>query len=253
MAAGMIEPDRPTQVTATTIWDDAGRLLTANAGLIFAIAGALLFLPAAIEARFFPSPPPPLSLAASEVAEWNFQMRLYLESNWWWMLISTTCYLVGTLALYLLLLSPRITVGAALGRAFSLLAFYVLLALMAGLVVAAGLMLFVVPGIYLFGKLVLSTPILALETPRAPITALRLSWRRTRRPWWTAGLLILIAFTAFLIGVAINVGLGTAILLLAGQTGIGALLLALVQAFTSTLVAVMVIVVTAALYRATPA
>ncbi len=249
----MTDPVRPTPVTANSIWDDAGRMLAGNAGLIAAIAGALLFLPAVIEARFFPSPLPPLSLAASEVAEWNFQMRLYLESNWWWMLISTTSYLVGTLSLYLLLLSPRITVGAALGRAFSMLAFYVLLALMAGLVIGAGLLLFIVPGIYLAGKLVLSTPILALEAPHAPLTAMRLSWRRTTRPWWTAGILIMIALTALLVGLAINIGLGTVIILLAGQTGIGALLLALVQSFTSTLVAVLIIVVTAAIYRATPA
>jgi len=249
----MTDPDRQTPVTANTIWEDAGRLLTANAGLIFAIAGALLFLPGVIEARFFPPPPLPLSLAQSEVAEWNFQMRLYFESNWWWMLVFTTPYLVGTLALYLLMLSSRITVGAALGRAFAILTFYILLALMAGFVVGAGLMLFIVPGIYLFGKLALATPILALETPYAPLTALRLSWQRTRRPWWTAGILILIALTAFLVGLAINVGLGTVIMLLAGQTGIGALLLALVQSFASTLVAVLVIVVTAAIYRATPA
>lgn len=249
----MNEPARPAQLTANSIWEDAGRMLTANAGLIFAIAGAFLFLPAAIEARFFPPPPPPLSLANSQVAEWNFQMGLYLESNWWWMLISTTCYLVGTLALYLLLLSPRITVGSALGRAFSILAFYVLLALMAGFVVAAGLMLLIVPGIYLFGRLVLSTPILALEAPHAPLTAMRLSWRRTTRPWWTAGILVMIALTALLVGLAINIGLGTVILLLAGPQGLGALLQALVQSFTSTLVAVLIIAVTAALYRATPA
>ena len=228
-------------------------MLAANAGLVAAIAGALLFLPAAVEARFFPSPLPPLSLSQPEVAEWQFQMARYLESNWWWVLISTTSYLLGTLSLYLLLLSPGITVGAALGRSFSILTFYVLLALMVGAVVGAGLMLLIIPGIYLFGKLVLSTPILAKEAPHAPLTALRLSWRRTTRPWWTAGILILIALTALLVGVAIKVGLGTVIMLLAGPTGIGALLLALVQAFATTLVAVLVIAATAAIYRATPA
>lgn len=251
MAVAMTDPARPAP-TANAIWDDVGRMLTANAGLIAAIAGALLFLPAVIEARFFPSPLPPLTLAPADVAEWQFQMRLYFEANWWWMLLSTTCYLVGTLSLYLLLLSPRITVGAALGRAFSLLAFYVLLAIMAGFLVGLGLLLFIVPGIYLFGRLVLSTPILAMEAPHAPLTAMRLSWRRTTRPWWTAGVLILIAVTAFLVGLAINLGLGTAIMLLAGPEGIGALLLALVQSLTGTAVAVLIIVTTAAIYRATP-
>lgn len=249
----MTDPVRPAAVTAASIWDDAGRMLTANAGLIAAIAGALLFLPAVIEARFFPPPPPPLALGQADVAEWNFQMRLYLQSNWWWMLISTTSYLVGTLSLYLLLLREHITVGAALGRAFAILTFYILLAIMAGLAVFAGLMLLIVPGIYLFGRLALSTPILAMEAPNSPWTAMRLSWRRTARPWWTAGVLIMIALTAMFVGLAINFGLGTMILLLAGPQGIGALLLAMVQAFTSTLLALMVIVVTAAIYKATPA
>jgi hypothetical protein len=252
MDPAMNDPVRPPSASANTIWEDAGRMLAANAGLVAAIAGVFLFLPGLIEARFFPSPPPPLTFGASDVAEWQFQMNRYLEANWWWVLISTTSYLVGTLALYLLLLTPRITVGAALGRALVILPFYMLLALMAGFVVGCGLLLLIVPGIYLFGRLILSTPILAIEVPAAPLTAMRQSWRRTTRPWWTAGVLMLIVFTALLVALAINFGLGTAILLLAGPQGIGGLLLAAVQALTGTLVTVLVIVVTAALYRATP-
>lgn len=249
MKRAMNDP-RPVPATYASVWEDAGRMLSANAALITAVAGVFLFLPAAIEARFFAPPPLRLFSSSAEFAEWQFLMDIYFRANWWWMLVSSTALFAGIIALYLLLLTPRITVGSAVARAFVILPFYIVLALMVGLATALGLALLIVPGIYLLGRLVLSTPIMIAETPNAPVTAIRRSWARSTRPWWTAGLVMVVYLVAAAVTLAIRIGLGTVILLLAGPAGIGGILLALLQALMATVVAVLVILVTAALYRA---
>lgn len=237
------------QPTFANVWEDAGRMLAANAGLLAAIAGVFLFLPAAIEARYYAAPALPIGSSAAEMADWQFLMGAYIRANWWWILLSSTAYFVGIVALYLLLLTPRITVGAAVAKAFGIMPLYIILAFIVGLAVFGGTMLLIVPGIFLMGKLVLSTPIMVAETPRSPFAAIRLSWARSTRPWWTAGLVILVYFAAAFVTLAIRIGLGTVILLLLGPDGVGGLLLALLQALMATAVAVLVILVTAALYR----
>lgn len=235
----------------SAVWADAKRMLVANAGLLAAIAGVFLFLPAVIEMRYFPPPPFPGFLPGAELTAWQGEMRVYIRANWLWMLASSTLYFIGIISTYLLLLAqPRMTVAAAVVRSFWIMPFYLILSLIVSLVVGFGFMLLIVPGIFLLGRLLLSTPILLAEAQRAPITAIRESWTRSAgRSWLIAGLVLIVYFASGLVSVAIRVGLGTVILLLLGPAGVGALLLAILQAALMSLFAVVTIVLTAAIYR----
>jgi hypothetical protein len=247
----MNTPRPPVTFSYSAVWADAMRMLAANAGLIAAIAGAFLFLPGVIEARFFPPPPFPGFLPGADVTGWQGEMRVYFRANWLWMLLSTTLYFAGIIATYLLLLAqPRITVGAAVARSMWIMPFYLVLSFIVSLAVGFGFLLLIVPGIFLLGRLLLSTPILLVETPRAPITAIRESWTRSAGTGWLiAGLVLIVYFASGLASVAVRVGLGTIILLLLGPNGVGGLLLAIVHAAVTSLLVVLIIVLTAAIYR----
>jgi hypothetical protein len=60
----------PAPISYSAVWADAGRMLLANAGLLTAIAGVFLFLPAVLEARYFPPPE-----GSANLNEWIAQMR----------------------------------------------------------------------------------------------------------------------------------------------------------------------------------
>jgi hypothetical protein len=234
----------------SAVWADAGRMLLANAGLLTAIAGVFLFLPAVLEARYFPPPE-----GSATLSEWLAQMREHGRTNGLWLLLSTAATLVGVIAVYLLLMaSPRLTVAGALARSISIIPFYLVLNAVLTIAVVLGLFLLIIPGIFLIGRFALATPILINETPRAPLTAMRRSWHRsTGRAWAIAGLLLSIYLVAVLASFAVEVGLGTVILLAFGPGGLGALLLAFVQGLVLTAMTVLVILLLTALYRAVTA
>jgi len=246
----MSDPQRPpASFSLSAVWEDAGRMLAANASLITAIAGAFLFLPAVAEARFFP-PPSDWTTAA----EWVAAMSEHVGRNWPWLLLTMAMTLTGIIALYLLLLAtPRLTVANAVSRAVTILPFYVVLTLVLSMVVGLGFAFFIVPGIFLLGKLALATPIMIAETPRAPFTALQRAWERSSgRAWSIAALVVLVYLVAMLVSFAVRVGFGTVVLFALGNEGIGALLLALLQGLVVTAVTVLLVVVIAAAYRALP-
>ncbi len=221
-------------------------MLAANAGLLAAIAGVFLFLPAVMEARFFPPPEGWTSLR-----EWFQLTQQHVLANWPWMLLSTLFNLVGVIAIYLLLLpGPRLTVGSAVVRALAILPFYWVLQLVVGLAWAIGFLLLIVPFFYLLGKLVLAAPILIAETPRAPLRAIERSWRLSAgRSWAIAGLVVMIYAVALIFSMAVRIGFGIVILWNLGNKGVGGLLLSILQGFVVATVTVIFVVVVAAIYR----
>lgn len=237
----------PTPLSYSAIWADAAGMLGANRGLLTAIAGVFLFLPAVLEARFFPPPE-----GWTTIAQWVALMQEHSARHWPWMLLSMMLNLVGVTAIYLLLLaSPRLTVGRAVVHALAILPFYFLMQLVVNLALGAGLMLFIVPFFFLLGKLVLAAPILVAETQRAPFTAIQLAWKRSEgRAWAIAGLWVLVYAAALIVSLAVRVGLGIMVLLLLGRDGLGGLLLALLHGAVVAVVSVVITVLVTAIYRA---
>jgi hypothetical protein len=224
-------------------------MLLANAGLLTAIAGVFLFLPAVLEARYFPPPE-----GWTTLREWLQLTQEHVARNWLWMLLSTLLNLVGVIAIYLLLLpGPRLTVGSAVVRALAILPSYWLLQLVVGLAWAVGFLLLIVPFFYLMGKLVLAAPILVAEAPRAPFTAIERSWRMSAgRSWAIAGLVVLVYAAALIFSMAVRIGIGIVILLTLGRDGLGGLLLSILQGLVFAAVTVVFTVLVAAIYRSLP-
>lgn len=243
----MNDPVRPAPFSYSAVWADAGRLLTANLGLLTAVAGVFLFLPAVLEARFFPPPE-----GWTTTRDWIQLTQEHLGRNWPWIALSTLLNLLGVVAIYLLLLpGPRLTVGSAVARAIAILPFYFVLQLVVGLAWAIGFVLLIIPFLYLVGKLVLAAPILIAETPRAPFTAIERSWRLSAgRSWSITGLVVLVYAGALVLSMAVRIGVGILVLLTLGREGLGGLLLSILQGLVFATVSVVFTVLVAAIYRA---
>lgn len=222
-------------------------MLVTNAGLLTAVAGVFIFLPAVLEARFFPPPEQWTTLR-----EWFQLTQDHVARNLLWIALTTLLNLVGVIAIYLLLLpGQRLTVGSAVVRALAILPFYWVMQLVVGLAWGVGFFLLFVPFIYLLGKLVLAAPILIAETPRAPFTAIQRSWRLSAgRSWAIAGLVVSVYAAAVVATMAVRIGFGIIILLTLGREGVGGLLLSILQGMVVAAVTVVFTVLVAAIYRA---
>lgn len=232
------------------VWDDAVAMLRANAGLLAAIGGAFIFLPDLLLAHFVPPPGD-----ATTAAEFMAQMQLYFETNFIWLLLSTLINAVGAIAIYLLLLrTPRLTVGAAVLAALPILPFYFLMTIGFNLAIGLGLLLFIVPGVYLLGRLVLASPALVIESPRGPGTAFARAWQLSRgRGWQIALMVVLVYIVAGLVTFAVQAALGSVILLALGREGVGGLLSAALGSLVGAVFTIVATVVIAAIYRAVAA
>lgn len=236
-----------TDFSYSRVWDDTLRMLRANAGLLSAIAGVFLFLPAVLVAHFVA--PPEGGTTPAEMIE---LMISWWQSNAHWMLLSALVNMVGLIAIYLLLLGePRMTVGGAVAAALPILPFYIVLTLVLNLSLAAAFLLFVIPFIYLLGRLSLASPVLVAEMRRSPFSALERSWALSRGLGWQIALLVVLVYiTALVINVAVSSALGVVIVLLLGSEGVGGLLLAIVGAILSAATTLVATVLLAAIYRA---
>jgi hypothetical protein len=228
------------------VWDDTLKMLGANAGLLTAIAGVFLFLPAVLVAHFVPPPE-----GGTTPAEMFDLLIAWWQANVHWMLLSALVNMIGLIAIYLLLLaSPRMTVGGAVAAALPILPFYLVLTLVLNLTLAVAFLLLIVPFIYLLGRLSLASPVLVAEKRRAPFSALERSWALSRGLGWQIALLILLVYIAALvINVAVSSALGIVIVLLLGNQGVGGLLVAIVGAVLSAATTLVATVLLAAIYR----
>ncbi len=248
----MTDRRAPATFSISAAWDDAVAMLRTNAGLLTAIAGVFIFLPTLLVARYVPEP----AAAGPDLAVFMQTMSDYYGRAWPWLLLGTLANMIGVIAIYLLLLkSPRLTVGAAVGRALPILPFYFVVAFVTNLALFAGFLLFIVPFVFLLGRLVLAGPVLTTEQPTAPFTALQRSWELSRgRGWGIALLIILVYLGALLLSFAITRGVGSiALLALGGAEGIGGLVVAILEALMTAAIALVTAVLVAAIYRATTA
>lgn len=228
----------------SAIWDDSVRLLKARGSLLTAVAGVFLLLPELFVSYAYPRPQPETMQQMIE------QMTHYFSVNWAPLLIAMLVSATGAIAMLLLLFDHGgLSVGAALRGALSLLVPYVLANFICNMLIVGGGFLFILPGLYLLGRLAPIGPIVAAEGRRNPLDALRRAFEVTKgNGWAVAGLVVVIFLTGTLVVFAISRVVG-AILLLAGGPRIGGLLSLILDATLATALTTVTLVVYAAIYR----
>lgn len=236
------------KISFSAVWDDTARMLRANAALFIAVAGVFLFLPALVSGYLAPEP------AAGKDGVTIAAMADYISRNWLLLLIVNLIGFVGNLALLILALDEgRPTVGGAIKAAFILLPAYFLASLLSGMMIGVGMLLLILPGLYLMGRLAPVGPVLVGEGRRNPIDVIRRTLGLTKGNGWAIlALILIVVITFWIASFAATAVFGSIFLLLdraAGAGGLGAFLLLLLNAVIGAAFNTVLMVLLAALYR----
>lgn len=227
------------------VWADTVAMVRANLAVIAALAGVFIFLPTLLTAYLIPSPDQVRDLNDF----WN-QMAEYWTSNWHWLLLAQIVNMVGAISILLLLLGPGgRTVGAIIAASFAILPFFFLASLIANLIIGLGLILLIVPGLYLLGRLCLTGANLVAEGHRNPIAAITRSFELSKGNGWAVlGLVLIVGIAGAIVAAVINMLLGIIFQIVAGDD-LAMLLAKIVEALCSSALSALIVVLLAALYR----
>ena len=233
------------RISYSGIWEDTVRLVRTHASLAAALAGVFLFLPALLIGHFLPTP------QATEPADLIRLFGEHFQANFHWMILSVILSLAGTLSILMLVFrGPGISVGGAIAAAFALLIPYFIAVVVTGIPIAFGLLLFLVPGLYLIARFLPLGAVMVAENLRDPVKAIGRTWALTKGHGWAIlGLFVLIFVAGFVLASVIGLVIGL-ILNLALPEGLAAFMSLIVSTATSTALSVAMIFLYAAIYRA---
>lgn len=227
----------------TAVWEDTMRMVRAHAALLAPVAGAMIFLPAALIALVFPEP------AGQNPATLFRELGDYFAGIWHWLALRALIGTIGTAAILRLVLVPGTRVGDAMVFGVMALPAYFLVSLLSGLIIGFGFLLLIVPGLYLIGRLVSAAPLLIAQG-QGPIAAIRGSFRLSKgRGWVVFGLVLIVGFVGAMAAGMASTVTGTILILAAGrETGMA--VNAIISAALDTALGVLLLLLYAAIYRA---
>lgn len=229
------------------VWNDTTAMLRKHQEAVIAIAGLLMFLPRWAAGYFIPPPdveglttPDAIFAAIGENAMqyWHINLPLTLIS-----------FFGGLAVVCILLRHDMAKVGDTLKFAAKLFPVYFVASLLSGLLTGFGILAFIVGMFYIIGRLMPSGPALIAQPDRGIGGSIMHSWELTRGLGWKSALLFTIVFLIGWISTSvINLIIGTLCRLAAGPNGI-LLIETGVTAFASTIFALVLMALEAAVYR----
>lgn len=229
-----------------SVWDDAIRLLKAHGPLLAAIAGVFVFLPTLLVGYFFPLP----EQGSTDPYLYLRELGAFLKANLIWYVLQSFVVMIGTAAMLRLVFIKDGTVGGAILFGVMLLPVYSILAVMTNILVILGILLLIVPGLYLWGRVVPAGPAMVAEDRRNPFDALKRGFALSNGHGWSIlGLLLLVAIPGAILVWAIVQLTGIVLILAAGQE-LGKMLTAIVYCALNAVLTMVVTMVSAAIYRA---
>ena len=256
-------------------WTQATGLIGANRDTISAIAGLFFFLPSFAGGIFVPEITPP-SAAGSSGADPEVAMRALVEGMsalyaqyWPLILLLSVVQFIGSMALFALLTDRgNPTVGEALRTGLKSIPSYIAAQLITGFAIAFLLVAVIggvgaaappaiaalaaavtlVAALWMFIRLSLTAPVIAIEGELNPVAAIRQSWRLTKGNSLRILLfLFLLMFTIGIISALVSGLLG--LILTAFGEPVASIGIDIVAALVNALVTVIFLVVTTAIHR----
>lgn len=231
----------------TACWNDVMQLFRTNRELLLSVAGVFILLPSLAFAFFSPQPAAPAD-ATLEVIYQNMQ-QFYSNNIVWIVLIGLLNGFASIVMLVLMLDRSNPSVGEAMRRGLSIILPYYAMGVLSGVLTFLGSLAFVLPGIYIFVKLIVAGPVMVAERQYSITAPLRRSWAMTKGNSGRILLfLVVIAVTAFFVYVTTATVFGLIIRL--GMAGdMADTLTTLVDAVLSMLITVLMVCVYAGIYR----
>lgn len=239
------------KISYTDWWNDIVAIMRANASILLAVAGALVFLPV-LGATLINTPIEPVAEGAS-VGEAVDAMIGYYSANWPQQAAVLLLSTLGQLILFLVLLDARRPrVGEAFALAAPLFLPFFITSILVGLMLMGGAILLVLPALYLIGRAQLSGPALVAERLN-PVAAIRRSFALTSGQGWRIFFFVFLLFlVALVIQAAVSGTVGSLLNLLAGDAArfsLPKLLLAAIDALFSSAFFLLAATMWVALYR----
>lgn len=228
-------------------WNDVMQLFRQERELLLSVAGVFILLPSLAFAMFVPQPVTPEGADFTVLAE---TMRQFYISNIFWIALVGLANGFATLAMLVLMLDKaRPSVREAMRRALALLLPYYAMGILSSLAVFAGSLAFILPGIYLFVKVLIAGPVMVAERLPSPTAALRRSWRLTKgNSGRILVFVLIIAVTAFFVYLTSVTVIGL-VIRLALSGGMADTLTTLIDSVLSMFLTVLMVCVYAAIYR----
>lgn len=160
---------------------EAWALFRRDRDWLLALAAPFLFLPTFALALFVPAWPAAPERGGeardTRVLAWADQFAAWAGEYGGWYVLAYAAASFGSAALYASYLDRGSeSVRDALGRAGTLLPRYLLAAILVAIPVGAGLFLWILPGVYLMGRTMMTGPTLVAERPIPAATALARSF-----------------------------------------------------------------------------
>lgn len=233
------------KISTEQIWDEMTALMRGHHQIIIAVAGVFLFLPAMASGLFLD--PAPMGTTPDAVMK---GVTAWLQTHWLAVTAQVIVTTFGGTALYrCLLASKSIAAGEALVQAVPMLLFVLLANLGTSFFIVIGLNLFILPGLYVAGRLILVTPALVAQRERNILTGLGDSFRLTQgNGWRLIGMLMTMSSVIFIAVLTASMIVGA----VAGLTlpvGFASLISVFMQAMLVTLWSVGGILMAAGAYR----
>lgn len=240
------------KIDLNRVWDDARAMGAANKDLLAAIAGMFVLLPSVVGNMLIKAP----TAATKDMPQAEAYQRLvqFYSDNWAVFVVLGLAVSFAVLTMLVLLLRPeRLTVGESLKAAIVLLPGYFVASMLQGLGLGLGILLFILPGLYIFARLSLIAPVAAAEQCANPFEQLRRSFVLTRGNGWRVFMMLVILYvTAEIIQIVATTLTGLAGELLLPKD-IANLLNSIVAGLVAAGLAAFLALLTAAIYRATTA
>ncbi len=224
-------------------WSDAMAILGSQRDLLIAIAGVFLLMPTLVMNILRPMDMaqdlPPLEA-----------LELWIDTNWHYLVLSAVIAALGRLAMLILLLAPeRPTVAEALAAGLKLLPIFVVTNILVGLMLFAGAVLLILPGLYLAGRTLLAEVTLVAERLSNPVAAITRSIRVTRGNGWRIFAMAAIIYVAGFVVTGLANASVVVIQIVGGTAEVTGFLGALVSALFGAGVTLVLLLVTIAIYR----
>lgn len=228
------------------IWQDMLAMLKAHADIIWVVAGAFLFLPTLAQAIYLPPPP----MKGIDQASMQ-QMALYYETNIIPLISLRLVTLLGTGTLLALFLHPsRPTVASAIGAAARMLPTLFFVSLIEQLMMLGGLLLFIVPGLYIVARTIVSDASVMADDITNPLRGLGRSFDLTRGLGWQIfGLIAILVVVTWIATAALTAVIGIPAQLLLPEDG-AIVARNLLSAISPTALMVVFVLLSASFYRA---
>jgi len=248
-------------------WQRASATVSANRDVLLALSGVFFLLPSLAFSLFFPQPEP--SAGMDEKAILNL-MADYYTSAAPFVVPMFLVQAAGTLAMLTLFTDhTRPTVGEAIRRGAAGILPYLLAQLVLGIAlgVAGGMLLVlasltgvaaltviaatlvVLAAIYAAIRTSLVAPLIAVETMRNPIAALRRSWHLTDGNSGRLGLFYLLVIVAFVVIVSIAMAIIGIVLALVAGPDTARVISAVVSAGFGAVMSIYMVAILAAVHR----